>query len=285
MALLEDLNKINIIPPIKEVLDRGKFFINEEQKVDQVFHLNEEPNWIYAKFAFDRKCSMWLNVHFALYRFVPSPCFDCWKIVAKPRHLKDAFAILDLQKWMKLPSKVGMEKREYSGALGGFSAFWYAPLGCGLEKARKLYARVRKAVSEQIDPEVRVYLKRACTEMEQAAGPTDKWEWNKNLALVEDLVNSVFMDSPKPQIGAKFIEVDTKTRWIYWAAIHGDQTYLEYVDKPLDYIVRSVEYQDSIHNEKDFPQVARKETLSFVGNWRGEEKECDCKKEPLICKV
>jgi len=278
MALLEELNEINLVPPLRRKLASGELRVNLDGKIEQTFRFNVDPVWIHVRYSEDRECGMWHKIHFDLFQFVPSPCFDCWKVVAKPRNLKETMKILDLQKELDLPSKVGMEKREYSGDLGGWSAFWYAPLAGGLAGARELFKKVSEAVADNIDPDIRVYLKRACTEMEMGIGPSDKWVWNPNLALIEDLVNVSFVHPPKNLPTPKFLEVDVMTRWIYWAAIHGDETYLDYVERPFGLIAKAVEYQGSIHNEKDFPSCARKESLAWAGK-RKEEEKC------LIAKV
>jgi hypothetical protein len=133
---------------------------------------------------------------------------------------------------------------------------------------------------------MRVFLKRSCTEMELAAGPSDQWRWDEKFAMDEDLINSIFVHPPKPGLAPKFVEVNVMAGWIFWAATNGvrkpDETYLEFVDRPLPMILKPVEYQDSIHNEKDFPLVGRKETLA----WARKEEECkSCQEERLISRV
>ena len=103
-------------------------------------------------------------------------------------------------------------------------------------------------------PGVKLILKRGCTEMEQRYSPSDEWEelsergqWD----FYEELLNTLFVLEDVPfGVTHEMFHPRIKSKWIEWAFEHGDETYLEYVDKPFK--EKYLTYQSSIHNEKDF---------------------------------
>ena len=65
----------------------------------------------------------------------------------------------------------GAERRNYTQRKWG--AYFYCR---GVEEGRERYKAVREWVDENLGKDVKVFLKRACTEFEQHMGDSDKWE-------------------------------------------------------------------------------------------------------------
>jgi len=155
--------------------------------------------------------------------FVPSGCQNCYKVVVKPKTLIQLFALDDLQGKLGIPSKCGVEQRNtVHGLYGGY--FYNS----GLQNGEQCYLTVREAVDNDkwLGKDVPVILKRGCTEMEHAVGPSDKWEISETQQIIEELINKWVVrdlrdaDQPEPLVW------HVKRKWIEFAYEHGDETYL-----------------------------------------------------------
>ena len=188
--------------------------------------------WHYVEYSYDIDCVLWNGVVFEeLFRrrFVPSWCQNCYKVVVRPRTLSELFKLLAVQKQMEWPSKCGIEVRKDVPHLYG--GYYYCK---GLDEGKECYEAVRKNVDEYISPDVKVILKRGCTEYERACGPSDKWEVKPEQIPIEDLVRKyIVWDSNRHKQPEHVIAYVHKT-WIEFACQSGDMTYLEFTDnQPL----------------------------------------------------
>ena len=262
MALYEELRSVDLVAPMLHLLRSKQYLINLDGKFDAApgRGYNEDTPWLHARFPCDRKCNLWSKIMFGVYRIVPKGCFDCWKVVTKPRNLKEAMKMREMQVEMDIPAKVGMEKRDYTENIGGWGAFWYCPLDGGLAGARKHHAMVEKAVHKEIAPDLDVFLKRACTELEMGLGPTENWEYPKEWEMLENLIEAAFEPFPDAGLAPKLLDVHVIRTWIDYAAAYGDKTYLDYVDEP--FTKGYVQYNGSIHADKDYEPITGKELLN-----------------------
>ena len=104
-------------------------------------------------------------------RAVPSFCMECYKVVVVPETKEQVHKIAEWQHGTGWACKVGAERRNYTQRKWG--AYFYCR---GVEEGRDRYKEVRKWVDENLGENVKVFLKRACTEFEQHMGDSDKWE-------------------------------------------------------------------------------------------------------------
>lgn len=177
-------------------------------------------------------CFMWSDVLFEVVSnqigkaFVPSYCHDCFKIVVAPRTLKELFALEALMGELGLPSKCGIEVRDYCPRIYG--GYFY---NRSVEEGQENHKIVRAAIDEDplLGPDVPVILKRGCTEMEAKLGPSHQWsppmrKQKKLEALILDTIEwePLVVDQPLELIR------NLHRRWIEWAFAHGDETYREY---------------------------------------------------------
>jgi hypothetical protein len=186
--------------------------------------------WHYVKVEMD--CFMWTEVLFESVTkqidktFVPAFCHECYKVVARPRTLKELFALEALQLRMGRHSKCGIEVRDYVPALYG--GYWY---NRGLEAGVECRDAVRAEVTTdpELGPDVDVYLKRACTEFERAMGRSDLWPPPGDGQLdLENLIKDTVEHTPYLEHQPEAFVLHTHRNWIEWASQNGDETYLEY---------------------------------------------------------
>lgn len=163
--------------------------------------------------------------------FVPSGCQNCFKVVVRPKTLLQLFALDELQEALGHPSKCGIEVRESVGGLYG--GYFYNQ---GLEEGRECYEKVRQAIDTDryLGSIVPVILKRACTEMEHAVGPSDKWEITEEHEIMERIIIEHLVIEPDLKKQPDAVIWRTKRKWIEWAYAHGDVTYKHFTDdKPI----------------------------------------------------
>jgi hypothetical protein len=194
-----------------------------------------EGPWHYIKHKWDFDCFTWHHVIFDYLGkkavlgkpFVPSECHQCFKVVVRPKTLKQLFALEALQTRLNRPSKCGIEVRDtVHGLYGGY---FYNK---GLEEGLARYKEVRKAIDE--DPmlgwEVPVILKRGCTEFELACGPSDKWEISPEQLKLEQLIKQNLAHDDVERKQPDSVVKHCHRRWIEFAYAHGDSTYAEFTN-------------------------------------------------------
>lgn len=273
----EELCFFDVLGPIRHLLDRGIYWISKEGLIESRTSISHESPWLFGARPDDRRCRFWGAVIFPFYGFVPKGCHNCWKVVGHPKNLEEAIEVWKFQKKLGLPSKTGMEQRNYSGHLSGWSSFWYAPLGGGLEGGRRFFESIKRALRKEFGSgAMKIGLKKGCTEMEQKAGPTDQWEYRIDHEIKEKLIEAAYAPTIDAEVPL-MLEVSIKRQWIEWAATHGDMSYLKYTNGK---IFRSpVWYEESVHSPKDHGPV-----LSFDGNEKkGEEDDGETRNNRHEC--
>ena len=184
-------------------------------------------------------CYIWSTLMFEnesikpKFQFVPEYCHACYKVVVRPKTLVQLFALEKLQYELGLPAKCGIEVRSYTPALYG--GYFY---NRSLEEGKACHKIVREAVDNDpiLGPDVEVYLKHACTEMERKYGASDKWKKvTKEQKQVEEIIQDHIVYDPTIQDQPKHFLIHTHRRWIEWAFEHGDETYLTFTGgKPIE---------------------------------------------------
>jgi len=184
-------------------------------------------------------CQRWHKILFDLFSvtmppgsgFVPSSCQQCWKVVVRPKTLLGLFSLLDLQKFLALPSKCGIETRNYvNGLYGGY--FYNHSLEFGLEN----YKLVREKVNEtpHLGEDTSVVLKRACTEFEMRLGDSSEWKVTPKQLQIETTVNKWFVRNNVVREQPAHAIANVHRKWIEYAYSNGDETYKHFTGgKPL----------------------------------------------------
>ena len=200
--------------------------------------------WVFVNYDNRKKfCSHWNGIYCLHFGLIPTYCrFSCWKTVVKPRNVKELFECYDIFRALDLPSKIGMDVRDYT--FGPWAGFIYAD---SLVQGKEYYRRARKAIPE----EVPIILKRGCTEMERIT-PSDKWDkLSQRDIYLEEKLNDVFSFDETHFFQAAWLKNEVKERWIKRAIEIGDATVEEVAKAQCPdpeiwnkLVVHSVQYQD-----------------------------------------
>ena len=248
MAIYEEFSRVDLIRPVKHHFDSGTFKFGYENTITLQKATSVHSPWKIHKQAPDRKCNLWHDIYFNKYNHMAKGCLDCWKIVVKPQTLKELVQISNLQKTLDMPSKCGIDRRDYTDCL--YSGYWYCPLSGGLEEARELYKTIKKEVRKQVHG-IDIFLKRGCTEMELRRGPSDTWKFSEGDQQYEQLLDSVLREECEISEGqSELLKVHIFTEWVRWAFKNGDKTWKEFCSVPLARPV--VTYHDSNHESQNF---------------------------------
>ena len=272
-TLYQELVRTDIIHDVLPLFQRGLIHLDIEGKIpgdNQAF--DTATPWIIVIPSKDRKCAKWHNIYWERYRFQSWGCFNCWKVMVNVDTLSNLFKIYELQQRLGLEGKCGLEERAWTRGI--YTAAWYCPLDGGLEEARKMWTRINKAVKEVTG--LPTTLKRACTEMELALGPSDSWEYTEGNAAFEALLDSTYDDPPNELPHPAVLKTHVMKKWIQEAWKNNDPTVAKFISQPI--VAPLITYNKSIHSEKDFPKgVSDRES----GN---REPECErCKESSCQC--
>ena len=145
---------------------------------------------------------------------VPSFCHNCYKVVIAPTDLDQ---VEKIGKWQRStcedngwPCKVGAEVRPYVKRKWG--AYFYCR---GLEEGKERHRLVREWVDGNLGTDVRVFLKRGCTEFEIALGDSDKWEMINRQDEVEKEARKVIDYKPERSL-QDVVDTHTYQNWNEW---------------------------------------------------------------------
>lgn len=220
----EELASFNKIRVIQKILQAGYAF-NMEGKLEaprKVMATNTP--WVFARQDENRHCEVWHRIWFGLLNLLPSPCLECWKVVVRPKTLRDLFRLREIQVEMNRPSKCGIEIRDtVNGHYGGY--FYCDSKNEGLLR----WAEVKKMVDARMDNETPVILKRGCTEFEAEFGDSARWEehvTDEQRDFEQFLVDLMPYDSNPPQMD--LIKPDVMQRWIEFAWDRADPTVTDF---------------------------------------------------------
>ncbi len=250
--------KFDLIGKLKTLLNKGGYVLRPEDGkiVIAIPSKVYDGPWIYTRPDPDKNCALWHRVLFNLVEVFPTKCLDCWKVVVRPKTVKQLIALLEVQETL-YPGfcKCGIEVRKYvHGNYGGY--FYNSSKEEGLES----YRIVRALVDEHLSTGVDVTLKRYCTEFELKFGPSNEIEatlergffindegktvtvpTRDEIDIWEGIVENAFdlhsEQSPQPGI----VKMHVVKGWFERAYEIGDKTCLEFSNgeafftKPITY--------------------------------------------------
>ena len=225
----EELVAVDIAPMLVGDLRKG---IAEGKGQKVIYNFGQyqfDTPWIHHGKPADRDCSRWIHIYFSKFGILPRKCLDCWKIVARPKNLRQLFELNELHSRMELTGKVGVDMRPEGTYKGIYLGFWYCPLG-DLEGARELQKEVRRKVRGALSLDVPVILKRGCTEFENRFGSSNDWVQSPRDKMLEDILDTVIVvkdieDANQPG----WIKTHVMRFWIEYAHQNGDPTVKDFV--------------------------------------------------------
>ncbi len=201
---------------LQKLIDRNILRVRDDGMLERTGHPSYGESWHHVVRAKNKDCGIWHMIVTFVKPFVPSKCQECWKVVVRPKTLKELFKLLEVQKKLGIPSKCGIERREI--VCGLYGGYFYND---SLEEGKECYRKVSKVV------DMPVILKRGCTEFELACG--DSRNWSLGNSEIEGLVEKYvikydedFQEQPLDVIG------NIHQKWVEWAYQNGDETYKEF---------------------------------------------------------
>ena len=149
----------------------------ETGKVTSTQYADWESSWDYICNDPKRRgfCDKFQDF-FNMYRVVPPFCINCWKVVVKPRKHSELIKLRNIMREMATDDstvwcKCGSDHRPYvPGLYGGY--FYNDSKETGLKRLQQVRERLWDVLKQDGTP---AYLKRYCTEFEQALGDSAKY--------------------------------------------------------------------------------------------------------------
>jgi len=134
-------------------------------------------------------CGLFTHYHNYVFqqKGIHSFCMECYKVVVIPESLAQVHKIAEWQDGLSVACKVGAERRPYTQRVWG--AYFYCR---GVEEGKERYKMVREWVDENLGKDIKVFLKRACTEFEQNLGESDKFKMLPDQELIEAEGETIF---------------------------------------------------------------------------------------------
>jgi len=218
--------KEDIISLIDPALSKAGYYFSYEGVYKRLNNaVGMQTPWHHVNHLRTKKCGVDHRVKFDILGFVPPRCLECWKVVVYPTTLRELFLLLEVEKGLGRPSKCGIDLRYYCPCL--YAGFFY---NNSLEEGRERYEEVRRAVDEHIGKEIRVILKRACTEYEMTLGPSVAWTMTKRQHELNEQIDSLIDITTPGNIGqTPECIAQVHTHWIEWAWKFGDPTVKDYL--------------------------------------------------------
>ena len=224
--------------------------------------------WLYIRPHKEMKCGMWHQIMFKHFNIMAKGCLKCWKVVVKPRTVKELFELSKYQSDVyNKPCKCGIEIRKFVfGNYGGY--FYNTSLEEGLETYNRVLADMARYIftdlsMEEIEEQGLVRLKRACTEYELKFGDSSKWEdggeygnmdwdrWANVEAMVEHNVQITNPDDPTDSSEtvkqAGIVKVAVVRGWLDFAYDRGDESVLDFNEPDRYFYTPSITY----HNKEE----------------------------------
>lgn len=226
--IYKEFKEMELIQPVEHLIAGGKLSI-KNNKLHCNYQMQVNSPWVVVKIDSSRKCHFFQEMCFQSYGFIHSRCHRCYKVVVKPRTLKQLMELLRIQEKMDVYSKCGVEVRPF--VFGLYGGYFYTD---SIEEGQERYRQVRKLVDENLSDKVPVILKRGCTEYEMQAGRSDMWiSPDEKQLMMEKKIDELYVtdnhDMPQPD----FLKAKAILGWIEFAFEHGDETYKHFTDGQL----------------------------------------------------
>jgi hypothetical protein len=236
------LSRGDIVTHIRPLLDAKAYFIRDpDGLIDCERRIAHNSPWIYVRPMPAHECGLWSKVYYPYFHFIPKfCCYNCWKVVIKPKNIRQMARLHDLMIEMGRYCKLGKEEREYvSGPWGGY--FYNTSVKEGRARWKEVYERVErdpilKDILDEKDKDgypVRLYLKRGCTEYEinpSGQGPSDKWVYTKEHEELQHDLDIWFVHDTEQALRKQpeHLQKTIWRSWEHWASKWEDKTLFDF---------------------------------------------------------
>lgn len=187
-------------------------------------------------------CTRHMSV-FDRFNAIPEYCFNCYKVVIKPRTVVELFKLMVVLDNLQLVNdntrKCLVEGREY--VRDTYTGLIYC---LGIKEGEELLNTIRKVISDEISDKIPVTLKRGCSEYGLAypeyTNTENGMEYREEWRAYEELIDKVIDVHSLPKLPdtnnrPAYNRQDAKVMlaWIRYAAMIGDLSYLKISGHPL----------------------------------------------------
>lgn len=223
---LRSLGALDLFARVRPLIDGGAWFLTPEGKIaKRLPGADHATPWVSVRHCPVRRCERHHTVLFRQFGVIPRFCFDCYKVVVRPRTVLELFKLHDLLATLpaEMPSKCGLDLREYTP--GAYTGFVYC---LGLEEGRARHRLVREAVAEGVGSGVPVSLKRGCTEFELRHGDSSAWAYDPAWRECEEWVDEHVLFPEPVRVLPAFLKASIMHGWLRYAHRTGDPTSLAF---------------------------------------------------------
>jgi hypothetical protein len=227
-GLYMELTKKDVISRMRHLVDSGAYWLRDDGKLDRQKRLRPAGPWIFVKHAANRRCYLWHQVYFDVFGIIPSYCMECWKVVIRPKTVRQLLDLYHTLRELDIPSKCGIEQR--MTVFGHYGGYCYND---SKEQGLECLDKVRQAVAENVGVDVPVFLKRACTEFELARGPSDEWKMSREDLDVQSLLDDVIVQDVVMHTQPEHLRAHIMREWLHFAYANADESVKEICGGPL----------------------------------------------------
>ena len=209
---------LNVLDSFSDYLAKGWFIHPGTMKLTPP-QLAIDPSrlWVYVNPDSTMKCNFYQDF-FKRLGFIHSRCLDCWKVCVQPQNVEQLFEVYTWQEqWSRKAKngrfcKCGVESRD--NVTNKYGAYFY----CGSkEQGLNRLDEVRQSM-EPLNANIPIFLKRYCTEFEQATGPSDQYVSPAVSFGIEKEVMAAFdLSSVVQTKQPRFLVEQIQSRWLAMA--------------------------------------------------------------------
>ena len=109
---MDTLLKVDLMAKAKGLIGRGYSIRPSDNKiVTTTPSKSVDAPWYYTRQHPELNCNLWHHITFRVFDILPQGCMSCWKVVVRPRTVKELFMLLHIQEdHYKGACKLGMEE-------------------------------------------------------------------------------------------------------------------------------------------------------------------------------
>jgi hypothetical protein len=154
---------------------------------------------------------------------VPFGCRNCFKVKVVAENLRQMMAVKEIAESVSASSKSGVEVNN-SENQHLYGTYFYV---LGLDRARAIYREVRAKISEhsKLGNNVKMLIKRGCTNYERKCGPSDRYTFDPQLEEIERHFFARFAGQVRLGLRKSVRDARQILEWVQTAYRIGDDSY------------------------------------------------------------
>jgi hypothetical protein len=223
----------DILETLRPLFKKGYYISPKTGKIAWAGKIGMEVDipWVFAKFHPDYNCRLWHKIMWRYFKIISVKCGNCFKVVVRPKTVKDLFELHYLQKELGFPSKCGIEigRPNVPFLYGGY---FYCQ---GIDEGRRVNEIVKKAVEDKgIQLAAPVDFKRFCTEYETIIADSSGYLGQTEIAAAKEKHIAACFEEFPHEAQPKMLIDHIKHHWLLYAYQHRDLVANEFNDgEPL----------------------------------------------------